>query len=213
MPRSFVVKLCRSVSLAAQYAALEKKRISNWQRRAEEKRRAEEEERRAELERMQKNAHLEAVRERNIEGIVQRRSSQEEELLKKEKERQLIKEVNGPFILSPRLSRPRMFPSRFVLPNFCSILYQARERRILERERQRREEQEARRKEEADKMQQEILRKREENVRLRDERIAKAREEERRREERLIAEARKRRLESRQKEGSMNASIDSPSGN
>ena len=112
MPRSFVVKLCRSVSLAAQYAALEKKRISNWQRRAEEKRRAEEEERRAELERMQKNAHLEAVRERNIEGIVQRRSSQEEELLKKEKERQLIKEVNAhaPFIPSPRLSRPRMFP-------------------------------------------------------------------------------------------------------
>jgi hypothetical protein len=76
-----------------QYAALEKKRILNWQRRAEEKRRAEEEERRAELERTQKNAHLDAVRERNIENIVQRRSAQEEELLKKEKERQLIKEV------------------------------------------------------------------------------------------------------------------------
>jgi hypothetical protein len=62
-------------------------------------------------------------------------------------------------------------------------------------------------------MQQEILRKREENVRLRDERIAKAREEERRREERLIAEARKRRLELRQKEGSVGASVDSPSAN
>jgi hypothetical protein len=62
-------------------------------------------------------------------------------------------------------------------------------------------------------MQQEILRKREENVRLRDERIAKAREEERRREERLIAEARKRRLELRQKEGSLSASVDSPSAN
>ena len=78
-----------------QYAALEKKRILNWQRRAEEKRRAEEEERRAELERTQKNAHLDAVRERNIENIVQRRSAQEEELLKKEKERQLIKEVKA----------------------------------------------------------------------------------------------------------------------
>jgi hypothetical protein len=72
---------------------MEKKRILNWQRRAEEKRRAEEEERRAELERMQKNAHLDALRERNIENIVERRSAQEEELLKKEKERQLIKEV------------------------------------------------------------------------------------------------------------------------
>ncbi len=76
-----------------QYAALEKKRILNWQRRAEEKRRAEEEERRAELERTQRNAHLDAIRERNIDSIVQRRSMQEEDLLKKEKERQLIKEV------------------------------------------------------------------------------------------------------------------------
>jgi hypothetical protein len=66
----------------------------NWQRRAEEKRRAEEEERRAELERAQRNAHLDAIRERNIESISQRRSAQEEELLKKEKERQLIKEVS-----------------------------------------------------------------------------------------------------------------------
>ena len=195
---------------------LEKKRISNWQRRAEEKRRAEEEERRAELERAQKNAHLEAVRDRNIDSIVQQRSAQEEELLKKEKERQLIKEVNGILSFSRRGCRVRTHLFLFVFPTFPGLalnLPQARERRILERERQRREEQEARRREEADKMQQEILRKREENVRLRDERIAKAREEERRREERLIAEARKRRLESRQREGSLSASIDSPSGN
>jgi hypothetical protein len=38
---------------------------------------------------------LDAIRERNIEGITQRRSAQEEELLKKEKERQLIKEVHS----------------------------------------------------------------------------------------------------------------------
>jgi hypothetical protein len=69
----------------------------NWQRRAEEKRRAEEEERRAELERSQKNAHLDSIRERNIQNIVEHRSAQEEELLKKEKERQLIKEVCAPF--------------------------------------------------------------------------------------------------------------------
>ena len=67
--------------------------MTNWQRRAEEKRRAEEEERRAELERTQRHAHLDAIRERNIDSIVQRRSMQEEDLLKKEKERQLIKEV------------------------------------------------------------------------------------------------------------------------
>lgn len=67
----------------------------NWQRRAEEKRRAEEEERRAELERTQRNAHLDSIRERNIDSIVQRRSMQEEDLLKKEKERQLIKEVSA----------------------------------------------------------------------------------------------------------------------
>ena len=89
----FINQLFDASSFFEQYAALEKKRILNWQRRAEEKRRAEEEERRAELERMQKNAHLDALRERNIENIVERRSAQEEELLKKEKERQLIKEV------------------------------------------------------------------------------------------------------------------------
>jgi hypothetical protein len=75
----------------------------NWQRRAEEKRRAEEEERRAEMERAQRNAHLDAIRERNIEGINQRRSAQEEELLKKEKERQLIKEVISRIICMPIL--------------------------------------------------------------------------------------------------------------
>ncbi len=73
----------------------------NWQRRAEEKRRAEEEERRAELERTQRNAHLDAIRERNIDSIVQRRSMQEEDLLKKEKERQLIKEVSVRSTLPP----------------------------------------------------------------------------------------------------------------
>jgi hypothetical protein len=73
----------------------------NWQRRAEEKRRAEEEERRAELERTQRNAHLDAIRERNIDSIVQRRSMQEEDLLKKEKERQLIKEVSARSTLPP----------------------------------------------------------------------------------------------------------------
>jgi hypothetical protein len=73
----------------------------NWQRRAEEKRRAEEEERRAELERTQRNAHLDSIRERNIDSIVQRRSMQEEDLLKKEKERQLIKEVSARPTLPP----------------------------------------------------------------------------------------------------------------
>ena len=88
-----------------QYAALEKKRMTNWQRRAEEKRRAEEEERRAELERTQRNAHLDSIRERNIDSIVQRRSMQEEDLLKKEKERQLIKEVSTRSTLLPCVLR------------------------------------------------------------------------------------------------------------
>ena len=77
----------------------------NWQRRAEEKRRAEEEERRAELERTQRNAHLDSIRERNIDSIVQRRSMQEEDLLKKEKERQLIKEVSTRSTLLPCVLR------------------------------------------------------------------------------------------------------------